>query len=108
MKLELIHYILAFLGLLLYFLTSILKAKRTHKQDFNLDVWLQDNFVSLLASIISVLVLMLSADDFINFNLIPKQFSGALKLISVMFGYFNFSILKKLFDIWRPKKLRKK
>lgn len=107
MKLELIHYVLAFLGLAIYLVTSLIKAGRTHKEDFNYRVWFKDNILSLVLSVLSVVALMISIDELVKLPVIPEQIKGLIKIVSIVIGYANFSLIKKVLDIAIPKKLKK-
>ena len=98
-----INFTLTGLGLLLYILMGLWKSKRSHKQDFNTLIWFQDNYISILIAIVSAVSLDLMIEPEITLLKLPDF------IIAVYFanGYLNVSFVKKIFDIFRPKKLRK-
>lgn len=107
MEISTVNYVLALCGYLLYVLMAMFKSKRSHKDQFKILIWLSDNFIALAISAVSVVTLMMFLPDIIHMNLLPKYFDDMSNGMSVVFGYFNVSILKKSLDIAYPKQLKK-
>jgi hypothetical protein len=101
------NYILAILGFAIYILLGMMKAKSSHKEGFNAMIWLEDNLLSIITSLISIIVVMISLPDLFKIGFVPKQFELALNPICAIIGFSNLALFKIIIDIWQPKKFRK-
>lgn len=97
------NYLLTLLGLLLYVAMALAKTKRTHKKDFKIRIWFEDNYLSIFIALISAFALDFMIYDVIALLHLPNY----ILVIYFANGYLNVSLIKKLFDIITPKKLRK-
>jgi len=100
-----IHYVLCFLGILIYIILSMLKVQRNHPENFSAVVWLKDNWLSVILAIITAIALMLSADELVGEFKMPPN---TLKLFSLLIGYGANSIFRMLLNIYSPKNIKLK
>ena len=99
------YYILAFLGVLIHLLTTII-YRRNKNAPFSISYFLTDskNYLRLLLTIASTFAILLMIDDVAEiFHLKLSDGTPMKSLIAFFAGYFNHSLIKRLVGFFNDK-----
>ncbi len=97
-NLTLINGIIAFLGMILFFLLRYKNRKNKDKK-FNLEYWINDNMLELSISLVTSAVCFLMLDDIVYYvsQVTPKELP-LVKITAFLCGFANQWILKKIIN----------
>jgi len=95
-------WILAFLGILIHFLMTILKRKNKNIP-FSISYILTDsyNWVRLALAVSSTIAILLMSDDVTKIIHIKiSEYIPTKQIMAFFAGYFNHSLIKRLVGFW--------
>ena len=100
-------YLMAMLGFLLYIVMGMIKTKIKHSDKvFSYSKYLEDEILTIIASAITVFILMIGKSEIIE-NFLPDY--SSLDLVpSAIIGYASYTIWDKIMNIIKPKKFIEK
>lgn len=101
MNITWIHYGIAFLAILLHILTK-LESKRKGGNNIMFSVFVTNNWINVVISIISTVVLFLVLDDLIVIANPPNAVvTWGSKILAFMIGWFNYSFLRHIIGMFK-------
>ena len=103
MLLEMEYYVLAFLGVLLHIMMHIKQRRnKTIPLSFAYFIYDKENWIRIFTSIISVVVLLIMAEEITDILGIKlSDGSPAKKLFAFSIGYLNHSIIRNVLKMYK-------
>jgi uncharacterized membrane protein YhhN len=97
------NYFLTLLGFVLFIALGVMKTKKKHAgKRFSYMKYLKDEVATLVVSVISAVILMLLLPDI--GNIISPKYSQYVKVLYVMAGFLNYTLLAFVINFVSPKK----
>jgi len=87
------QWFLAFLGTIIHILVRWNKARLTKRNKFSFKLWLEENLLSTIISLLSLIAIIIVAKDMLNMGELPLMWRN---LICFSAGYNTDSVFKNM------------
>jgi uncharacterized membrane protein len=99
MEINLVMYVLAFLGLVLSVLTKVMKALSVNHKSFSWKTYWMENLVRNIIGLLSIVALFMMFPDLPEIMGFKETAITGHRVMAFVIGYLNYTVIKWLLDM---------